>query len=234
MRAIILAGGKGTRLRPYTTLIPKPLVPLGGETSVIEIIIKQLAQHGFKRVTVAVNHLSNLIKSYLGDGKKYKIKIDYSVEEKELGTIGPLTLIKDLPDNFLLMNGDILTDLNYKNFFTNHLKKKNLITLASCKRQTLVDFGTLVKDKEKLLNFIEKPKISYDVSMGIFCLNKKVLKKEKKNKFLNFDKFIINKIKYGVSTFQHHGLWLDIGRVDDYDLANENFKCLEKKILKKV
>ena len=127
MRAIILAGGKGSRLKPYTSLIPKPLVPIGGKISIIEIIIKQLSKHGFKHITLAVNHLSNLIKSYLGSGKKYGIKIDYILEKKVLGTVGPLTNIKDLPENFLVMNGEVLSNINYKSLLNLHKKKKILL-----------------------------------------------------------------------------------------------------------
>src|SRR5918993_2681395 len=108
MRAIVLAGGKGTRLYPYTTLIPKPLVPLGGKFSILEIIIMQLKQAGFTHITLAVNHLSQLIMAYFGDGSRLGVTLDYSLEEAELSTIGPLTLIDDLPENFLVMNGDIL------------------------------------------------------------------------------------------------------------------------------
>ena len=116
MRAIILAGGKGTRLKPYTTLIPKPLVPIGGKYSILEIILKQLKNSGFTEVTIAVNHLSQLIISYFGDGSKYGLSIDYSLEEDELSTIGPLTLIENLPESFLVMNGDIFTTMNFRNF----------------------------------------------------------------------------------------------------------------------
>ena len=119
MRAIILAGGKGSRLKPYTNLIPKPLVPIGNNKSILEIIINQLVAHGFTHITIAVNHFSKLIQSYFGDGKKYKVKIDYSEEKITLGTFGPLFLINDLPKNFLVMNGDTLTNFNYKIFSLN-------------------------------------------------------------------------------------------------------------------
>ena len=232
MRAIILAGGKGTRLRPYTTLFPKPLVPLGGEISVIEIIIKQLVKYKFSRVTIAVNHLSNLIKSYLGDGSQFNIKIDYSQEKKELGTLGPLTLINDLPKNFLVMNGDVITDLNLKKFLISHKKNNNKITIATCKRKSMVNYGTLETENEIVKKFSEKPNFSFTVSMGIFCLEKSVIDKMRKNSFLNFDKFIIKNIKNGVSAIKHDGLWLDIGRVEDYELANKNFVKLKKKLWK--
>src|SRR5258706_10706877 len=120
MRAVILAGGRGTRLRPFTTLIPKPLVPLGGRYSILEIVLMQLAKAGFTHVTLAVNHLSNLIKAYFGEGSQWNIKIDYSLEDRPLSTIGPLTLIHDLPETFLVMNADILCDLDSARFFREH------------------------------------------------------------------------------------------------------------------
>ena len=228
MRAIILAGGKGSRLKPYTALIPKPMVPIGGKTSIIEIIIKQLSKYGFNHITLAVNHLSHLIESYLGSGKKYGIKIDYLLENKILGTVGPLTNINDLPENFLVMNGDVLTNINYKSLLNLHKRKKNLITLATFKRDTFIDFGTLETKKNKVIKFVEKPTLNFNVSMGVYCLNKKALKNLKKNKFMNFDVFIKNNIKKKIYAYNHKGFWLDIGRVDDYEYANQNFSTLKK------
>src|SRR5687768_11977306 len=121
MRAVILAGGKGTRLKPYTITLPKPLVPVGDEMPILEIIIRQLSRFGFDHITIAVNHMANLIMAFFGDGSRWKVKIDYSVEESMLSTIGPLTLISDLPENFLVMNGDILCDLDYSGFYNYHL-----------------------------------------------------------------------------------------------------------------
>jgi NDP-mannose synthase len=152
MRAIILAGGKGTRLRPYTTLIPKPLVPLGGKYSILEIIIMQLARSGFKHITLAVNHLSQLIMAYFGDGSRLGVKLDYSLEEGELSTIGPLTLIDDLPENFLVMNGDILCDLNYQHFFDSHVESGSRISVSAYRRRVKIDFGVLHYDAQGCLN----------------------------------------------------------------------------------
>ena len=121
MRAIILAGGKGTRLRPSTITLPKPLVPVGGEMPIIEVIIRQLARAGFERLTFAVNHKANLIRAFCGDGAQWKVRIDYSEETEPLSTIGPLTLIDDLPEDFLVMNGDLLCNLDYAAFFRHHI-----------------------------------------------------------------------------------------------------------------
>ena len=127
-RAIILAGGKGTRLKPYSIALPKPLVPVG-ETPILEIIIKQLISYGFDHITLAVNHMADIIEAFFGDGAKWNIKIDYSLEETPLSTMGPLTLIDNLPDNFLIMNGDILTDLDFNRLYKNHVDNGNTFTI---------------------------------------------------------------------------------------------------------
>ena len=230
MRAVILAGGKGTRLKPYTSSIPKPLVPLGGKTSIIEVIIKQLSKNGFQHITLAVNHLSHLIKNSLGDGKKFGIKIDYSSEDKVLGTVGPLTNIGNLPEDFLVMNGDILTNLNYASLLKLHKRKKNYITLATCERKSFIDFGTLESKKNKIIKFIEKPTLKFNVSMGVYCVNLKSIKELKKNKFLNFDTFVKKNIKKKIFSYNHKGFWLDIGRIEDYEYADKNFSKIKKKL----
>ena len=127
-RAIILAGGKGTRLKPYTVSLPKPLVPIG-EMPILEIIILQLARSGFDHITLTVNHLADIIRAFCGDGSKWGIKIDYSLEDKPLSTMGPLKLISDLPDNFLIMNGDVLTDLDFGQFYDEHVNAGSIITV---------------------------------------------------------------------------------------------------------
>lgn len=226
MRAIILAGGKGTRLRPYTTLIPKPLVPIG-KKAIIEIVIKKLKKYGFNHVTLAISNHTKLIKSYLGSGQKYKIKIDYSEEKKELGTFGPLLIIKNLPKDFLVMNGDILTDLNLKNFYSFHKKKKSMITISSFKRIQFIDFGIMNIKEGVLKKFEEKPKINLDVSMGIYCINRSLINHLKKNKTLGFDQVVLKILKekkHNINVFKHKGYWLDIGRAEDYDKANNFFK----------
>lgn len=229
MRAIVLAGGKGTRLLPYTTLLPKPLMPLGGKYSILEIIIIQLAKAGCSHITLAVNHLANLIMSYFGDGSRFNVKIDYSIEDKELGTIGPLTLIKDLPENFLIMNGDILCDLNYKHFFTSHINKKSKISVAGFQRSVKIDFGVLEFDPEKnLTHFKEKPALHFHVSMGIYCLNKSVLEFIPRNSSYGFDNLMLDSLKKGfqVKIQPFTGYWLDIGRPEDYENANLNFDVI--------
>jgi NDP-mannose synthase len=233
MRAIILAGGKGTRLRPYTTLIPKPLVPLGGKYSILEIIIMQLERSGFTHITLAVNHLSHLIMAYFGDGSRLGVKLDYSLEEGELSTIGPLTLIEDLPDNFLVMNGDILCDLNYQKFFNEHVDANSQISVSAYRRQVKIDFGVLRYDETGLLNeFQEKPAYDFDVSMGIYCINRTVIDALPRGIKYGFDNLMIDGLanKQIIDIRPFSGYWLDIGRPDDYEYADENFTELSAKL----
>ncbi len=231
MRAILLAGGKGTRLRPYTTLIPKPLVPLGGEISILEIVLQQLKKAGFTHITLAVNHLSKLIMAYIGDGSRWDLKIDYSLEEKPLSTIGPLTLVKDLPERFLVMNGDVLTDLDFKKFYDDHAKAGSPITVAAFKRENLIDFGVMRYDKDHFLTgFEEKPVHSYDVSMGVYCLDRSVIEKLPKGEKYGFDDLMKDGLKSGekVRIQPFKGFWLDIGRPEDYQYAEDHFLEIKK------
>ena len=170
MRAVILAGGKGTRLKPYTATLPKPLVPVG-DKAILEIVIKQLKKFGFDNITIAVNHMAELIMAYFGDGSRWEVAIDYSIEDTSLSTIGPLTLIDDLPENFLVMNGDILTDLNYQHLFNKHIESKNLITVSTYNRTTKIDFGVLdVEGDSNIIGFREKSEYDFEVSMGIYVI----------------------------------------------------------------
>lgn len=226
MRAIILAGGEGTRLRPYTYSLPKPLMPIGGETAILEIILKQLKKHNFDEVTITVGYLAKIIQAFFEDGKDLGIKIDYSLEKKPLSTVGPLTLIENLPDTFLVMNGDLLTDLNYKELFEWHLKYNNDITIATYKRITQNDSGVLLFDDDfNIYEFKEKP-IQYNhISMGIYILNKSVIDPLPKNERIGFDRLINDAInnKLKIKAYPHDSYWVDIGCSEDYEKANEYF-----------
>lgn len=234
MRAVILAGGKGTRLRPYTTLIPKPLVPLGGRFSILEIVLMQLSRAGFTHVTLAVNHLSNLIKAYFGEGRQWNLKIDYSLEDKPLSTIGPLTLIDDLPENFLVMNGDILCDLDFGRFYRDHVERGSEVSVSAFRREVKIDFGVLGyrQDECILQEFTEKPTYSFDVSMGIYCVRRDVVRRLPRGEPYGFDNLMIDGIRDGrrIRVCPFDGYWLDIGRPDDYEYADENFPELAKRL----
>lgn len=222
-RAIILAGGKGTRLKPYTVTLPKPMVPIGGRP-ILELIIIQLKNYGFTHITLTVNHMADIIKAFFGDGSKWNIKIDYTLEFKPLSTMGPLSLIEDLPENFLVMNGDVLTDLNYSNFYENHVNNDSIFTIASHQREDKIDYGLLHKNEDnKLVEFEEKPIYKFLVSMGVYMVNREVVKKIPKNTFYGFDHLMYKLIddKSYASIFEYDGFWLDIGRPDDYEKATE-------------
>jgi len=232
MRAIILAGGKGTRLRPYTTTIPKPLVPVG-DRSILEIVVEQLRDAGFDRITITVNHLSNLVMAYFGDGKRWGINIDYSLEDSPLGTIGPLTLIDDLPENFLVMNGDILCDIDYGSFLKAHCQAGDEVTVGAFEREQRVDYGVLDCDRDgRLVGFREKPVYPFRVSMGVYCFRRDVIARLEYGRPFGFDDLMHARLEEGrsVAIRTHDGLWIDIGRPEDYDFVNENLDELLVKL----
>ena len=231
-RAIILAGGKGTRLRPYTVVLPKPLMPIG-EFPILEVVVRQLKKHGFEHITMAVNHQADIIRAYFGNGSKWGIEIDYSQENESLGTMGPLNLISDLPENFLIMNGDILTELDFEKFYDIHISGGNIFSISSHERIQRVDYGVLkVNNLCELIGFTEKPSNSYLVSMGVYMANKSILRSIPKS-FYGFDDLMHNLISEGakISVRKHDGYWLDIGRPDDYMQAIEEFDELRKNLL---
>jgi len=224
--AVILAGGKGTRLRPYTIAMPKPLVPVG-DYPIMEIIIRQLAKYGFDRIIITVNHQADLIKTYFGNGKKWGIHIEYSLETKPLGTMGPLHQIKDLPEHFLVMNGDILTDLNFAEFFEGHIKNGSIFTISGYSRKHKVDYGILHMDERNVLcGFEEKPELDYIVSMGIYAASKEIVTYIPSDTYYGFDHLMkqLIRMKKEVAVDRFYGYWLDIGRPEDYQTATECFE----------
>ena len=224
-RAVLLAGGKGTRLKPYTVSLPKPFVPVGS-MPIIEIIIRQLANSGFNHITITINHMADIIKAFCGNGEKWNLKIDYSLEDKPLSTMGPLKLIKDLPEDFLVMNGDVLTDLNFADFYSFHVENKNLFTISSFKREHKVDYGVLEIDQQNKLNsFKEKPSLFYNVSMGVYMVNRTILNYIPADVEYGFDKLMIDLItaNHPATVKLFEGYWLDIGRPDDYEKACSDY-----------
>lgn len=232
-RAVILAGGKGTRLRPYTVVLPKPLMPIG-EFPILEVIIRQLVQHGFDHVTMAVNHQAEIIKAFFQDGQKWGVKIDYSLEDRPLSTMAPLRLIPDLPENFLVMNGDILTDLSFSDLHEEHVSKNNIFTISSYVREQKIDYGVLQTDASGYLaGFTEKPKKQYLVSMGVYMASRRIMNFIPEGKAYGFDNLMLDLIqsKQPASVRKFNGYWLDIGRPDDYMQAIEEFEQMKSRFL---
>lgn len=232
-RAVILAGGKGTRLRPYTVVLPKPLMPIG-EFPILEVIIRQLVQHGFDHVTMAVNHQAEIIKAFFQDGQKWGVKIDYSLEDRPLSTMAPLRLIPDLPENFLVMNGDILTDLSFSDLHEEHVSKNNIFTISSYVREQKIDYGVLQTDASGYLSgFTEKPKKQYLVSMGVYMASRRIMNFIPEGKAYGFDNLMLDLIqsKQPASVRKFNGYWLDIGRPDDYMQAIEEFEQMKSRFL---
>jgi len=224
-RAVILAGGMGTRLRPYTVVLPKPLMPVG-EYPILEVILRQLGRFGFDHVTLAVNHQADIIRAFCGDGSRWGMRVDYSLEDRPLSTIGPLKLIANLPEHFVLMNGDVLTDLNIGQLFTEHVQQDRLFTIAASHRRHMVDYGVLhTNPAGHLSGFEEKPVLNYLVSMGIYVMNRTAVHQVPAGKSYGFDHLMLDFLARGekVHIHTHDGYWLDIGRVDDYMRAVEEF-----------
>lgn len=223
MRAVILAGGKGTRLHPYTTTLPKPLVPVG-DRAILEVVLLQLRKAGVDHVTMAVSHLANLIMAYFGDGERWGLTIDYSLEDKPLSTIAPLKLIEDLPDNFFVMNGDVLCDVDLGELFRTHVENDSDITVSTFRRDSRIDFGVLnTDDDNNLIGFEEKPVYHFQVSMGVYVINRRLLEIVPDNEAFGFDDLMAACLAQNRKAMArpHEGYWLDIGRPDDYAEANE-------------
>lgn len=232
-RAVILAGGKGTRLRPYTVVLPKPLMPIG-EYPILEVVIRQLAKHGFNHITIAVNHQAELIKAFFGDGSKWHVQIDYSLEDEPLGTMGPLKRIADLPEHFLVMNGDVLTDLDFAAFHGEHTAARRLFTISSYRREQTVDYGVLLTNAGGTLEgFQEKPVTVYEVSMGIYMVSREILPFVPANRAYGFDDLMrdLLEARETVHVRRFDGYWLDIGRADDYRQAIDEFAEMKQRFL---
>lgn len=221
MQAILVAGGQGKRLQPYTLVIPKPLIPLKDEP-IMEVIVKQLKKNGFKQIHMCIGYFGELLQTFFGDGSKYKLKITYSKETKPLGTIGPLTLIESLDDDFLVMNGDTLSDMNYKELLKKHKLSKSALTIATFSKKVKIELGILEYNSDRSLkDYIEKPTLSYEVSTGIYALNKKVIKLLKHNEYFDFPSLVKLLLKKGmkVNTVHHGGIWHDLGSIESFESA---------------
>lgn len=234
MRAVILAGGKGVRLRPYSTILPKPLMPIG-DMSILEVIIRQLKGYGFNHITLAVGYLCEIIEAFFRDGRKYGIKIDYSFEDKPLGTAGPIMLIKDLSNPFLVMNGDLLTTINYKKLIEFHKENKCTATVATSLREVAIDFGVVkMGEDSNLTDIVEKPSYFFDVSMGINVFNLEVKEYINKDTKMDIPELILRLKEKGkkVLCYRTDCYWLDIGKMEDYQKGIDEFEQKKDMFLK--
>jgi NDP-sugar pyrophosphorylase family protein len=222
---VILAGGKGTRLKPFTMTIPKPLLPLG-DMPILEIVIEQLAAAGISRLVLTLGHMSPLILSSVGDGARWGIKIESVLENEPLGTAGSLRTIKDLEDNFLVMNADLLTTIEYKDLFNYHCSQNSMGTIALSRREILIDYGVIRTATDgSLSEYIEKPVLSHTVSMGINVLSKNSLKFIPPAGKFDMPELMMAMFRSGhkIYCYETQCYWKDIGRFDDYTQASEDF-----------
>jgi NDP-mannose synthase len=223
MKTVILAGGKGTRLAPYTTIFPKPLVPIG-DRPILEIIIRQLVRQGLGDILLSVGHLGELIEAYFQNGHRNipGLKLEYFRETNPLGTAGSLSMIPGLDETLLVMNGDILTTLNYQELIRHHQKCQAALTIAMHRKDVQIDLGVLETNAYgDLTSYREKPLYSFEVSMGIYVYEPHVLRYLPKGQYLDFPDLVRLLLDKGekISGFHSQDYWLDIGRREDYELA---------------
>ncbi len=223
MKAVIQSGGRGTRLRPYTSVLPKPLMPIGARP-VIELLLKWLRRNGIEDIYITTGYLGHLIRSFCGDGNQWGMNITYTQETEPLGTIGPLSLLRDKLDcTFLVLNGDVLTDLSLNAFSTCHRNHGGPLTIATTTRTMKMEFGVIDETNGSVTRFREKPTLSNTVSMGAYCMEPEVLQFIPAGMPFGFDDLVFCMMDRGVPvhTYRHNGLWLDIGRVEDFHKAQE-------------
>ena len=232
MQAVVMAGGSGVRLSPYTSVIPKPLLPVDG-MPIIEIIIKQLKNHGFNRISLALGHLAELIKVYLGDGAKYGVRLEYFVEKVPLGSIAPLALVRNPEPCFLVMNADLLTNLNYADLIDCHRSNDAIATVGTYQLKVPIDLGVVETNGDSVITGIrEKPKVSFNVSMGVYAFDARVREYLREDQRMDFPELVETLVRNGekVVSYVFRGYWLDIGRHSDYAKAIEEFRSMRREL----
>jgi len=239
-QAVILAGGRGTRLGPYTTVLPKPLLPIG-DGPILDVVLRQLCGHGFGDITLAVGYLAHLIEAVFGDGSKLGVSLRYNLELQPRGTVGPLSAMDHLDETFLMMNGDVLTTLDYGDLYEAHLAAGNLLTIATHVRTVTSDYGVLDLDGDnggtrRVTGFREKPEIDHTVSMGVYVLDRRVCDYVPCDTPFDLPELVWRLLEVGerVGSYRYDGFWLDIGRHEDYAAAIDQYEELKPALLREV
>ncbi|MGZ9222583.1 MAG: nucleotidyltransferase family protein [Anaerolineales bacterium] len=233
MKAVVLAGGKGTRLAPYTRIIPKPMMPVG-DKAILEIMLIQMKQAGINEVVLTVGHMAGLMRAFFQDGNHLGLKISYSYEDKPLGTAGPLALIDGLTDTFLVTNGDVLTTLDITKLIEFHCSHEGIATIATHQRKVHIDLGVIHADGDnQIMSYTEKPTLNYLVSMGMYVFEPEALNFVPKGKYLDFPDLVKQLIRAGekVMAYPFDGYWQDLGRPDDYEQASIDFDSMRTQFL---
>jgi len=233
MKAVVLAGGKGTRLAPFTTVLPKPLMPIG-EMPILEVILRQMKYAGIDDIVLTVGHLSELLKTFFQDGSRFGLQVSYSFEEKPLGTAGPLSLVGGLDETFFVTNGDVLTTLSIQDLIAFHMKEQAVATIAVHQRKVKIDLGVIQWDGGPCIkDYIEKPTYDYCVSMGMYVFEPRVLAYIPRDQYLDFPDLVLRMIAAGekVVGYKFDGYWQDLGRPDDYETATLDFERLRDQFL---
>ena len=226
MKAVILAGGLGTRLQPFTQIIPKPMLPVG-DRSVLEIQIAHLKDCGVEEIVFATNYKSDLVNSYFGDGSKFGVKLTHSVEQKKLGTCGPLSLLKEkLVEPFIVLNGDILTNLNYKKAYEYHCNNDGALTVVSKEVTFPLSYGNVVTKNGQVVEIKEKPDITVEISSGIYIMSPSVFDFIPFNEPFGMDELMQTMLERSAPIYCYlmKEYWLDIGRMEDYEKAQVDYK----------
>ena len=225
MVAVILAGGRGTRLKPFTVTVPKPLLPLG-DVPILEVVIRQLAAAGCTRVVLTVGHMASIFAASIGDGSRWGVRIDYCFEEEPLGTAAPLLRIPDLPEHFLVMNGDLLTTLDYRMLIDLHVAREAWATIATTTRKVEIEYGVIERNADDTLRqYVEKPTIVYSVGMGINVVSRRCLELIPREGKYDMPQLMTDLHAAGKRVLCHATdcYWQDIGLFDDYERASADF-----------
>jgi NDP-sugar pyrophosphorylase family protein len=233
MKAVVLAGGKGTRLAPYTKILPKPLMPIG-DMPILEILLRQMKRSGIDEAILTVGHLAEILRAFFQDGSQFGLKLSYSYECQPLGTAGPLSLLEGLDDTFLVANGDVLTTLDLHSLVEYHRRNNAMLTIASYIRNARIDFGVIRTNlNNEIIGYIEKPSYDLCVSMGVYVFEPRVLSYIAYNQYLDFPDLVLKLLAAGerVMTFPYEGYWKDLGRIDDYEQAVKEIEEILPQIL---